>query len=569
MSDVGFFSDFFDSGKESNQPYQPPLNVQNFMQPVSVSEMQKVGVYGNLLSDKQGYDNANAQMNLWNQELAKPDLSDEDKQTISGYVQYWGNQRDAHAQSAESTRQTAAQLGIDVSNYGSDKTLAQAGQAFQDYRNVGAKNFLNLPTLAELEENRRRELLSRGVSPRTAGIIVGRERDKFREQLSRRYTDGLTAYGTNPDGSLDQDIGMQLLRGLKDVDPATATMFYNGFATPLKVFDANQAQSLALLGNTAAMDRLAAQIKANWENAQANRAATRSNLEYATDAQAEENERNREHAANLEAFRLGYRMLYGNNSGKKSKFMQDVEDLENSMGINREGITDEERAKIHAQALTIATKENFPKGIKTDNELFEKFIQAVDAARRAGADEQSALEFGYRTIGMNLSDNDKEMLAAQNLFSNNHGEIERAIRDGNKALALELIQQTRELLGTETYKKLFEKDNYQNRLDRLDVYERIANSDPRSYEDAQWLIEQQFISEKGRRPTRDELLALVSKADKDGTLLIMPKPKKVETPPLAPTTPPPSVVTQPPPWQSSTNHAGALPYGYGTRAWRP
>ena len=71
-------------------------------------------------------------------------------------------------------------------------------------------------------------------------------------------------------------------------------MFYNGFATPQKVFDANQAQSLALSGNTAAMDRLTAQIKANWENAEAQRTSTWGNLVYATDAQANEGTLNRE-----------------------------------------------------------------------------------------------------------------------------------------------------------------------------------------------------------------------------------------------------------------------------------
>ena len=234
---MGLFGNFFGGGAKIN--YQPPQNIQNFMQPVPVTDMQKTDFYGRLVSDKQGYDTAQKSIDLIQQALQTPELSEASKNNWRRKMKGYEEARDAYAQDANSVRQSAASLGLDVSDYDANKSLQESAQAFQNYKTNAVKDFLNLPSMADLEENRYMELRSQGASPGQANRILNRERGKMRDQLSRRYTDAMATYGTNPDGSLDQNIGMQLLRGLKEVDPATAQIFYGGFATPQKVYDAN------------------------------------------------------------------------------------------------------------------------------------------------------------------------------------------------------------------------------------------------------------------------------------------------------------------------------------------
>lgn len=69
---------------------------------------------------------------------------------------------------------------------------------------------LNLPTVGQLEENRYRELRSKGASPRQAERILGRERAGHREELARKYTEAIMTYGTDRNGSLNL-LGVSLL----------------------------------------------------------------------------------------------------------------------------------------------------------------------------------------------------------------------------------------------------------------------------------------------------------------------------------------------------------------------
>ena len=198
---MGLFGDFFGGGAKIQ--YQPPQNIQNFMQPVPVTDMQKTDFYGRLLNDKQGYDTAQKSIDLIQQALQTPELSEASRNNWRRKMKGYEEARDAYAQDANSVRQSASSLGLDVSDYDANKSLQESAQAFQNYRNTAVKDFLNLPSMADLEENRYMELRSQGASPGQANRILNRERGKMQDHLTRKYKDAFLTYGKNPDGSVD------------------------------------------------------------------------------------------------------------------------------------------------------------------------------------------------------------------------------------------------------------------------------------------------------------------------------------------------------------------------------
>lgn len=570
---MGFFSDFFDSGRESNQPYQPPLNIQTFMQPVSVSENQKVGILGDLVNAKQGYDNAYKQMNLWNRDLANPDLTDEQRKRISANVQGWKRERDAYAQAADSTRQTAAALGLDLSDFDGDKTPTEAAQALQNYHSAVVKNLFNTPSLRDLEENRRNELLSRGVSPRTAGIIVDRERDGMREQLQRRYKDAFLTYGKNPDGIID-DIGMSLLGDLAKVDPVQAQLLGTGYVSPSKVFDSAQQQAVALMNNDAAMARQMAQINANLLNAREGRNLSWDTVKYTTEATSRENALNREHSEKLKMmdYMFGGKGGNGKSDGKSgNKIMEEIQNVYESMVP--EDADEETKKKYWAKSQEMVFNLHYKGWNKLPNDKLQSAVEAYDAVIAMRGNKKEAERAAMKALGIeeeSLSKEEIELMQEANFLRNSYGDIESALRSGDRKTAIERINSLRGLLDDGTYKKLLDEDRYDNVKNRLDTYTRIASTDDVSEEDADWLLTQKYIEKYGRAPTTSEFKEYKHLAIRNGTYLKTPVRERVSTPPFEPPQSlPPNILTQPPPWQSPQNNAGTLPPGYGTGAWRP
>lgn len=412
--------------------YQTPQNIQKFMQPVSTTELQKAATYQNLVGNKQDYDYAQMNIDGWNKHLAEhPNLTAEQKEKINADIEGWTRKRDQAAQAAENTRNSAAAIGIDTTDYGSDKTLKEAAQSLRTYKNVGARDFLNLPSLGELEENRYRELIAQGASHSQAHRIVAGERDNMREMLSKRYTDAMTIYGVEPDGTIDPGIGMQLLRGLAKVDPTTANMFYSGFATPEKVFTTNQAQALALLNNDAAMDRTQATIAANAANAAAQRALQRQNLIDTIAAKVYGIDANN-------ATKIKTTQMEQEGENARTEFAQDRQDARNANdNQTRIGIADAnnsvrlaiEQAKLEA------------------NSEAGKFAQRFRIALEATGDEKKALEMAMNET---FTHNGKKSVAQG--VDNTFDAIYSMIAQGNDDAAGELLQQ-------------LDKDVEANRLD--------------------------------------------------------------------------------------------------------
>ena len=281
---AGFFSDFFGGGAPPPPP--PPLQMpERFLNPSSVPEMQMNDFQRGIVSDKRGWDTANRTINFLTKKLDTPDLTDLQKQYINDKIQESTQARDAFAASANERRANAQALGIDTSDYDSGKTLQESAQAYNTYKNAAIRDFLNLPTVAQLEENRYRELRNRGASPAQADRILKRERAGREEEFLRRTEEGIMTYGTNPDGSLNQ-IGLQLARRMNPSDPQiAATLYANAFAMPKNIFTEDRADKRTLLNSQSATERAAMQLFANMQNAQLDRDAREKNLFATIDAE--------------------------------------------------------------------------------------------------------------------------------------------------------------------------------------------------------------------------------------------------------------------------------------------
>lgn len=276
---MAFLAGFFGDG-EQRLPYQPLPMPQRFLQPVPVNEAQTNEAYRTILAQKQGWENANKAATWWTKQLETPDLTDEQKQVINTNIEGWTQARDDFAKDAQRSRDLATSLGIDVSNYGEGKSLQDANRSYANFRNTAVRDFLNLPTVREQEENRYLELRNKGASPSMARSIIRDEREGRQEKFLQQMGNGIMTYGRDPDGSLNE-VGLQMAQRINPASPETAMALFVGSLPNIKdAFTAKNTRDLAILGNTAAAERLAAQIDANYRNAEAQRRATRENLEY-------------------------------------------------------------------------------------------------------------------------------------------------------------------------------------------------------------------------------------------------------------------------------------------------
>lgn len=559
---MGLFGNFFGGGAKIN--YQPPQNIQNFMQPVPVTDMQKTDFYGRLLNDKQGYDTAQKSIDLIQRALQTPELSEASRNNWRRKMQGYEEARDAYAQDANSVRQSAASLGLDVSDYDTNKSLQESAQAFQNYRNTAVKDFLNLPSMADLEENRYMELRSQGASPGQADRILNRERGKMRDQLSRRYTDAMATYGTNPDGSLDQNIGIQLLRGLKEVDPATAQMFYGGFATPQKVFDANKQYSQALdvtnLTLDSAWQRALLNANASLLQSRESQAAQNERLDATLKAQSTENALNRDFNGKMKLIDVMYRGANGNNGRAPSAFRQTIEDLADIYGANEEGATDEEKQEAINQAIKMAMRHHFP---EFANITLEDMQKNFEAGVQLGLKGDELVRYVREKAGYKEEQptkRDEEQITAGNFFKNTFKDIQKLALTGDKKSALEQINTLKGLLETPEYRGLLDDKAYDLAKLKLEMYTKLVNGEYESNEGVTNYVKDRYFIEYGVQPSTDEIQRILTEEEFFG----VPTRKKVKTPDWKFEPPPivPGVVPTHPSW--SSNGAIVNPYtGYG------
>lgn len=302
---------------------QMPQNVlpQN---PLPITDAQRIPLLQDIILAKQGYETVNKGLLDLNQQLENPDLSDEDKQKIQGDIALGNKALEGFSNYAASVRNTANAIGLDISDYGSDKTLGESTQALNNYAASAVRDLFAMPSVAEQEQARFEELVLRGVRPSQAHRLVKFDHPKVQGEYERRLRDGIMTYGKNPDGSLN-DVGISLMHSALSSSPQTATLFGTAFALPKSVFDANNTRNLAILGNEAAMAREMERIIAAAKQAELERQAKEKNLLATLD--------NREKIENIRQDRTDARTEFV--EGKKDNRTQaEIESRERTTNAN-------------------------------------------------------------------------------------------------------------------------------------------------------------------------------------------------------------------------------------------
>ncbi|MBR3746757.1 MAG: hypothetical protein IKP64_07275 [Selenomonadaceae bacterium] len=425
---MGLFSDFFGNGGAPTQAWSPPSIPERFLNPSPVLEMQINDARRGILSDKRGWDDANRNINFLTKSLETPGLSDLQKQAINDNILKLNQTRDAFAASANERRANAQALGIDVSDYDSGKTLQEAAQAYSTYRNNAVKDFLNLPTVAQLEENRYLELRNRGASPAQADRILKRERAGREEEFLRRAEEGIMTYGTNPDGSLNP-IGVELVRRMNPSDPQIAAALYaNAFAMPKNIFTEDRADNRTALNNQSTLERQQAALAA---------------------------------AAIQQANQLKFAEWQTNTNNEA----QDAR-------LDKTLASHERIAQINARLKNVT-------GLPED-----KLAAEIDSVARVIGDRQKAAELVLRQKyfksfddlkenAKSLEDREKFATFADGRF----GDIEYFLKTDNRATAKDLIGRFREfILGDDfKYAEQADADSKKFLLEQLDEYEQVAD----------------------------------------------------------------------------------------------
>lgn len=173
-----------------------------------------------------------------------------DADQISKLRQVQKNSSDA----ANIIRNTAKSMGWNMKGMGADDSLDLSTQLINMDRQRGMAELYNMPTTAAQKRDAYYRMIDRGVAPHMARAAAERMGDEFREQNISRLIEGIGAYGSNGDGSLNE-FGQMLAGKLYTEAPYQYGNIVNSFASPKELFNVNANMAQAAMQNQSAWDR--------------------------------------------------------------------------------------------------------------------------------------------------------------------------------------------------------------------------------------------------------------------------------------------------------------------------
>lgn len=176
--------------------------------------------------------------------------SQKDAAKISALKQ---NQKD-YSDAATVLRNSAQNMGWNMLGLGANDNLDAATQLMNMDRQRGMAELYDMPTTAAQKQDAYYRMIDRGVSPHMARAASERRGAEFREQNISRLIEGIGAYGTNGDGSLNE-FGQMLAGKLYTEAPYQYGNIVNSYASPKDLFVTNNAMAQAAMSNSAAWDR--------------------------------------------------------------------------------------------------------------------------------------------------------------------------------------------------------------------------------------------------------------------------------------------------------------------------
>ena len=151
-------------------------------------------------------------------------------------------------------RNTSQTMGWNMLGLGADDSLALSTQLINMDRQRGMAELYNMPTTAAQKRDAYYRMIDRGVAPHMARAAAERMGDEFREQNISRLMEGIGAYGSNGDGSLNE-FGQMLAGKLYTEAPYQYGNIVNSFASPKELFNVNANMAQAAMQNQSAWDR--------------------------------------------------------------------------------------------------------------------------------------------------------------------------------------------------------------------------------------------------------------------------------------------------------------------------
>lgn len=193
---------------------------------------------------------------------------------------------DAAARSAAFHRQRGAEQGIQISDFGADKSLADAQAALAYNQAMERANIESMPNEAELYAQNRDAALNRGIKDldtveRIAQQMTAAQMGRLGQAATNTlYRQGITDNAVN-------DWGMRIATELMKSDPQAAQMALGGYAHPVDNYNLNAKVAMANLMNALGQSNMALQQQYRQSNAAQAQQYQQSNMRLNADLQQE------------------------------------------------------------------------------------------------------------------------------------------------------------------------------------------------------------------------------------------------------------------------------------------
>ena len=145
-------------------------------------------------------------------------------QEIADARDYYVGIRDGAAHQAEEYRKATAAMGINLDGFGNGNTLQEAEMAYAMQTSRAVDRLLNSKSTKQWTSEVEHDLIAHGVSPDRASRVAKMRQQDRRNELLRGLNEGLSLYGTNPNGSLNE-IGLQILGRMSEEDPQLVSLY--------------------------------------------------------------------------------------------------------------------------------------------------------------------------------------------------------------------------------------------------------------------------------------------------------------------------------------------------------
>lgn len=248
--------------REDNLSLSPLLN----LKPENYTP-QEWGYLGDVYAAKQLYDQTSDNINWANKQLEGTNLTDDRRQAITNYRDRQNQLRENAMNTAEMTRKTALENGFDVDANGMSAlgdSLGASTQALNYLQERNRKSLLNLPTPRTFNRQRRDELKKEGYNPFHALVLANEETRDYVDDASNKLLWAMQMNGTT-NGVINNN-GVGYLKQLLKIDPASANMFAQEFASPAQGFAAQNQTLNNILNNDNALQRLLLNIAAQQQH---------------------------------------------------------------------------------------------------------------------------------------------------------------------------------------------------------------------------------------------------------------------------------------------------------------